>query len=114
MSFSNDNKPSNSNGNKPSNDDKKRLRGIGHRLTPVVTIAANGLSAAVLAEIERALADHELIKIKLALPDRMAKQVLLTSLCGATKAQLVQAIGHTALLLRRSDKPNPKLSNLTR
>lgn len=97
-----------------SNDDKKRLRGIGHRLHPVVTIAAKGLSATLVAEIERALADHELIKIKLALPDREAKQAAVAEVCNAAGAQLVQAIGHTALLLRKADKPNPKLSNLLR
>ena len=47
---------------------KKRLRGIGHALHPVVTVAGNGLSEGVLTELERALHDHELIKVKLRCP----------------------------------------------
>ena len=87
---------------------------MGHSLKPVVTIAGAGLSEGVVAEAERAISDHELIKIKLAAMDRDAKQALMNELCSALKAELVQVIGNTALLLRRSTKPNPKLSNLIR
>ena len=48
-----------------SNADKKHLRRLGHNLKPVVTVAGNGLTENVTNEIERALTDHELIKIKL-------------------------------------------------
>ena len=44
--------------------DKKHLRRLGHNLKPIVTIANKGLTDSVNAEIERALTDHELIKIK--------------------------------------------------
>ena len=47
-----------------SQDRKKALRTIGHKLNPIVTVAGNGLSENVLIEIDRALEDHELIKIK--------------------------------------------------
>ena len=50
--------------------DFKQLRAIGHKLKPVVTIAGKGLSENVLVEIDRALADHEFIKIKLAVGGR--------------------------------------------
>ena len=46
---------------------KKQYRTIGHNLNPIVTIAGNGLSEPVLAELDRALDDHELIKVKLAI-----------------------------------------------
>ncbi len=45
---------------------KKRLKGLGHDLHPVVTVAGNGLTKTVLAELSRALEDHELIKVKVA------------------------------------------------
>ena len=57
-----------------SNEDKKHLRRLGHDLKPVVTIAAKGLTDNVSAELERALSDHELIKVKLAVGDREAKK----------------------------------------
>ena len=47
-----------------SSADKKYLRSLGHPLKPVVTVAGNGLTESVVTEINRALNDHELIKIK--------------------------------------------------
>lgn len=90
----------------------KQLRAIGHKLKPVVTIAGNGLSETVLAELHRALKDHELIKIKVAVGSRDARAQTIEQACEQTGAALVQSIGNTALLLLRSKKPDPKLSNL--
>ncbi len=97
-----------------SNDDRKRLRGIGHRLRPVVTVAGKGLSETVLIEIDRALTDHELIKIKLAEPERSARQKTVADLCARTGVQVIQQIGHVVLLFRKAAKPDPRLSNLLR
>jgi len=99
---------------KKANQDIKQLRGIGHKLKPVVTIAGNGLSEGVLAELERALNDHELIKIKLAVGAREAREVVTVEICERTGAELVQSIGGVILVLRRSSKPDPKKSNLIR
>lgn len=99
---------------KLSNEDKKHLRRLGHNLNPVVTVAGNGLSENVLAEIDRALNDHELIKVKLAVGDSAAKRQVVETICEQLSAQVVQSIGHVVLLLKKADKPNPKLSNLLR
>ncbi|QTF94282.1 ribosome assembly RNA-binding protein YhbY [Halomonas sp. BM-2019] len=93
---------------------KKAFRSIGHHLNPVVMVAENGLSEGVLAELERALADHELIKIKLALAERDDRATLLAELVAASRAELVQTIGKMALLYRANPKANPKLSNVQR
>lgn len=95
-------------------EQKKRYRAIGHDLNPLVTIADKGLTESVLAEIDRALRDHELIKIKVNLADRTEKKAAIDAVCEQLDATLVQSIGRVALLLRREDKPNPKLSNLLR
>jgi RNA-binding protein len=97
-----------------SNDDKKHLRGIGHGLKPIVTVAGNGLSDSVLAELNRALDDHELIKVKFVFEDRNDKKAVMADVCAQTHAELVQTIGHIALIFRKAIKPNPKLSNLLR
>lgn len=97
-----------------SSSDKKYFRSLGHQLKPVVTVAGNGLTETVLAELDRALGDHELIKVKLAVGDRDAKKSMIDEICLQTKAQLIQSIGHMILLFRKADKPNPKLSNLLR
>ncbi len=94
--------------------DTRQLRAIGHKLRPVVTIAGNGLSDAVRLEVERALDDHKLIKIKLAVGDRETRDAVLKELLDASGAELVQRIGNTALILRRSAEPDPRKSNLLR
>ena len=94
-----------------SNDKKKHLRQIGHLLKPVLTIGENGLSDTVLGELNRALEDHELIKVKLRTDD---KDSMRAELLKAGNAELVQAIGSTALVYRPAKKPDPKLSNILR
>lgn len=97
-----------------SNADKKHLRRLGHNLKPVVTVAGNGLTENVTNEIERALTDHELIKIKLVAEDRDAKKALTDSICKGHSAILVQSIGHMLLIYRKTKTPDPRLSNLLR
>lgn len=95
-------------------EQKKHFKAIGHHLKPVVTIAENGLSEGVMAELDRALNDHELIKIQLRLAERDDRAAILTELCQQSSASVVQSIGKTALLYRKNPKANPKLSNLVR
>ena len=99
---------------KNAKPDTRQLRAIGHKLKPIVTVAGNGLSENVTAEIEAALTRHELIKIKLAVGDRDVKRQVSEAICEQTGAELVQSIGNIILVLRRTAKPDPKLSNLIR
>jgi RNA-binding protein len=99
---------------KKTNQDIKQLRAIGHKLKPVVTIAGNGLSESVVAELDRALKDHELIKIKLAVGSREARAEAAQNICAQTGAEIVQSVGNIILVLRRAAKPDPRLSNLIR
>ncbi len=95
-------------------DRKKQFRTIGHQLNPVVTIAGNGLSPNVIAELNRALDDHELIKVKLAIPEREDRKELVAELLQLPNIELIQEIGKVVLLYRANKKPNPKLSNIAR
>ncbi|ROR98651.1 RNA-binding protein [Sinobacterium caligoides] len=95
-----------------SNSEKKQLRAIGHKLNPIVTVAGKGLSENVIKELNRALDDHELIKVKLAVGDREAKQQVTDELIKLCRCTLVQAIGHTILLHRTAKKPKERLTNL--
>ncbi|WP_226663297.1 ribosome assembly RNA-binding protein YhbY [Microbulbifer aggregans] len=95
-------------------DRKKALRTLGHNLKPIVTIGDKGLSEGVMEELERALNDHELIKVKLAVNERDVRKELIAELCKASGAELVQEIGKIALILRKAEKPNARLSNLLR
>lgn len=93
---------------------KKQLRTIGHQLNPVVMISERGLSDSVNLELERALADHELIKVKLGIADPAERRELAAALCEQHRAELVQAVGKVILIYRAAQKPNPRLSNLLR
>lgn len=92
----------------------KQLRGIGHKLKPIVTIGDNGVSDNVLNELNRALDDHELIKVKFALEERETRRELIDDMLAKTGGELVQVIGKIALLYRPVKKPNKKLSNVHR
>lgn len=93
---------------------KKQFRSLGHKLNPIVTIAGNGLNDNVLAELNRALDDHELIKVKLAVAERDERKELVAELLGLPNVELIQEIGKVVLLYRHNKKANPKLSNLHR
>ena len=93
---------------------KKQYRTLGHNLKPVVMIADKGITDGVTKEINRALKDHELIKIKLNINEPTTRKELATEICAGHKAELVQAIGKIILIFRAAKKPNPKLSNLLR
>ncbi len=97
-----------------SKDRKKAFKTIGHRLNPVVTVAGNGLSENVVIEINRALEDHELIKVKYTVGDRELKKELIAEMVKVTRSTLVQSIGNVALIFRAAHEPDPKKSNLTR
>ena len=97
---------------KKTKPDIKQLRAIGHKPNPVVTIAGKGLSETVSAELDRALTDHELIKVKITVGSREERAALAEKICKQTGAEMVQSIGSVIVLLRRSAAPDPRLSNL--
>lgn len=85
------------------------LRGLAHPLKPVVLVGGKGVTLAVLKELEQALDDHELIKIRLAGADRATRTAELATLTGASRAESVQAIGRVAVLYRRN-ADNPRIA----
>ncbi len=93
---------------------KKQYRSIAHHLDPVVIVSENGLSEGLIAEVDRALADHELIKVRISVSDRESKKLLIEEIRQQTNAELVQTIGKMAVLFRKSAQQNNKLSNLVR
>ena len=93
---------------------KKSLRRIAHHLDPVIAVSERGLSEGIVGETERALRDHELIKIKVFGIDRSARDEITTTLAAQTQAVVLQKIGKLAVLYRSNPHANPKLSNVAR
>ena len=79
---------------------KRELRGRGHALKPVVSIGNAGLNTAVLREIGLSLEHHELMKIRIAAADREQRKTVIAEICDHCDAELIQAIGHVALIYR--------------
>lgn len=65
-------------------------------------ISEKGLSAAVMAEIERALDSHELIKIRVLGADRGQRDDILGEICSKSGAQTVQHIGRILIIYREA------------
>ncbi|WP_237464688.1 ribosome assembly RNA-binding protein YhbY [Vibrio stylophorae] len=86
-----------------STKQKQYLKGLAHHLKPVVLMGANGLTEAVVAEIEIALAHHELIKVKVASEDRETKALIIEAIVRETGAEKVQTIGKILVLYRPSE-----------
>ncbi len=86
----------------------RHLRGLCHDLHPVVTVADKGLTDNVLAEVEQALAHHELIKVKLR-GDRDQRREWNDAIAGHTGAAVVQTIGQVACYFRRNPE-KPRIS----
>jgi len=87
---------------------RRHLRGLAHPLKPVVRLGNAGLTEAVARETVRALADHELIKVKAPGGDREARDALFEALAARTASALVHRIGNVAVLYR----PNPELPRI--
>ena len=85
-----------------SKKQKLAFKSQGHHLKVVVTVGAAGLTDGVMAELELSLNHHELMKIKVAADDRDERRSLIQEICSRLDAELIQSIGHTAVIYRPS------------
>lgn len=80
---------------------RKALKARAHALDPIIHLGGKGLTEAALAEIGRALAAHELIKVRAAALDRDAREAALAEICARLGAQPVQHIGKVLVIYRK-------------
>ena len=79
------------------------LRGLTHKLSPVVMVGDKGLSENVFTEIDTALEHHELIKVRIR-ADREQRRTWMDEIAGTCKAEQVHSIGQVACYYRRNPK----------
>lgn len=91
-----------------SEKQRRHLKGLAHPLKAVILMGNSGLTDAVVAETERALTDHELIKVRLPGQDRNERDAALALLAERTASTMVTRIGHVAVLYR----PHPRLPRI--
>lgn len=93
--------------------ERSDLRSAAHPLRPVVLIGDNGLTDAVLKEIDLALTAHELIKVRAGGDDREAREAMLATICDTLSCAAVHHLGKTLILFRpdlrtpRPRRPEP-------
>lgn len=83
---------------------RRHLRGLAHPLKPLVMIGNAGLTDAVIAEAQRALRDHELIKVRVTGKERAERDALIVELGARSTSAVVTRIGHVAVLYRARKK----------
>lgn len=80
--------------------ERSTLRSAAHSLKPVVQIGDNGLTEAVLKEIDRNLSAHSLIKVKVASDDREERGNMLDKICDELSCANIHHLGKILILYR--------------
>jgi len=88
--------------------ERAHLKARAHALEPKVMVGHGGLTPAVLAEIDRALTAHELIKVKILSDDREVREAMSVEIGAATDAAQVQRVGKIVALWRPKPDEPPK------
>lgn len=80
--------------------ERAHLKARAHALEPVVHLGGSGVTEAVVAEVDRALTAHELIKIKIGTDDREQRVAMGDAVCSRTGAAAVHRVGKVLILWR--------------
>ena len=80
--------------------ERAHLKARAHALEPSVQVGHGGLTDAVVAEIDRALAARELIKVRVLDADRRVREEICEAICARTDSAEVQRVGKVIVLWR--------------
>lgn len=83
---------------------RHHLRALAHHLDPVVQVGHEGVTGAVVAQVDAALAAHELIKVRLAADGPETRDEAAQALADGARAEVAQIIGRVVVLFRRRPK----------
>ena len=86
---------------------RKILEKAAHDLQPIVIVGGAGMTEGVIQMTDKALADHELVKVKFN-EYKEEKQELTAELCEKANGTLVRIIGNVAILYREAEKPEDR------
>jgi RNA-binding protein len=89
---------------------RRYLRALAHALQPVVQVGQRGANAGVVRQVDQALTDHELIKVKLTRECPTARDATGAELASATGAEVAGTVGRVIVLYRaRPGQPTIRL-----
>jgi RNA-binding protein len=83
---------------------RRYLRGLGHALVPIANLGKGGITDAFVDALDRALVDHELIKIKILESAAVDRHDAAEVLSARTTSEVAQVLGNTILLYRARDE----------
>lgn len=84
---------------------RRHLRALAHSLRPIVQIGKGGINDDVIAAVDRALTDHELVKVKVGV-EGLEREAAAREVAAQTASEVAQVLGNVLLLYRaRKDKP---------
>lgn len=90
---------------------RRQLKRIAHRLKPIVQVGKGGVTESLTGAVDRALADHELIKVRFR-EYKESRRELSEILAERTRSELVDFIGNVSILYRRSPDPSKRKISL--
>jgi RNA-binding protein len=89
---------------------RRHLRALAHSLKPLVQVGKGGVDDGLVAAIDQALADHELIKVRVGEGAGLDRHEAAETLAGKTHSEIAQVIGNLVLLYKaHPEKPTIKL-----
>jgi RNA-binding protein len=80
--------------------ERAHLKARAHALEPVVQTGGSGVTDRLIAEVDRALTAHELIKVKVGAVDRADRVAIGDEICDRTGATAVHRVGKVVILWR--------------
>jgi len=87
---------------------RRHLRALAHPLRPIVQVGKGGLDDGVIAAVDQALTDHELVKVKIGEAADLDRHEAADELAARTHSEVAQVLGNIAVLYR-ADPDDPKI-----
>ena len=85
----------------PTGELRRALRAHGHAMSPIVQVGKAGVTEGVVKQVNQALADHELIKVKVGGECPLDRHAVAELLDAEPGVDLVQVVGRVLLLYKR-------------
>ena len=85
---------------------RRHLRALGHELKPLVHVGKGGIDDGLVKAVDQALADHELVKVKVGDSAEVDRHEAAEELAAQTHSEVAQVLGNMVLLYRADpDEP---------
>ena len=91
-----------------SGKQRRHLRGLGHELKPIVQVGKDGIDDGLVAAVDQALEDHELVKLKVGESAKLDRHEAAEAIARRTHSEVAQVLGNTVLLYR-ADPDDPEI-----